>query len=337
MEDREKKTVLITGASTGVGLAIAREFMADESVHLILTARQSSLHRFEREGIVENDRLWIRPLDVTNRQQQIDVVFEIEETFGGVDLLINNAAITYRTVTEYTTPQERRHQMAVNYEGPMELATLVLTKMRERRSGQIIQISSAAGLVSMPTMGIYASSKHALEASSEALHFEVRPFDIKVSLVIAGFINSPAYTKSVVGAISRLAQQSPTDCYYPHFKYMNAMIARFMRWAVATPESVAKTVVQLSNRKRAPLRVLATWDARLMWWFRRFIPHPVAIWLTYQLLPNIRRWRGKRSDTSMSGEFRAITRAEKAKLLRGRAHRRKRRTRRIGEVQTKSR
>lgn len=329
MEDKTKRVVLITGASTGLGLAIARELMAHESVHLVLTAREQSLHRFESEGISESERLWIRRLDVTERAQQVDVVFEIEKHFGAVDVLINNAAITYRTVAEYTTSEERQHQMSVNYRGPMDLATLVLTKMREQRSGQIIQISSAAGLVSMPTMGVYAASKHALEAASEALHFEVRPFEIKVSLVIAGFINSAAYKKSVVGTISRMAQHMPTDCYYPHFTHMNAMIGRFMRWAIATPETVAKTVVNLIGRKRAPLRVLATWDARLMWWFRRFVPHPVAIWLTYQLLPNIRKWRGKQTDSSLSGEFRAIAASEKKGLLRRRSRRRHKSTRRL--------
>lgn len=311
MKNPTRKVVLITGASVGLGLAIARELLKDPSLHLVLTARPSSLPRFARADIYENDRIWLRALDVTVHQDMVDVVYEIEEAFGGVDLLINNAALTYRTVTEYTTPEERREQMEVNYEGPMALTTLVLPRMRERRRGQIIQISSAAGLVSMPTMGVYAASKHALEAASEALHFEVRPFGIRVSLVIAGFINSPAYTKAVVGEMSSQAEKIPTDCYHPHFKHMNSMIARFMRWAVATPESVAETVVQVADRKRVPLRVLATWDARLLWWFRRFIPHPVAIWLTYRLLPNIRKWRGKDSDTSVSGEFRALTSKQK--------------------------
>jgi hypothetical protein len=99
------------------------------------------------------------------------VVHEIEEVFGGVDALINNAGITYRTVTEYATRTELAHQMVVNYEGPMALTALVLPMMRKRRSGRIIQISSARGLAAMPTMGLYSASKFALEAGSEAMYY----------------------------------------------------------------------------------------------------------------------------------------------------------------------
>jgi short-subunit dehydrogenase len=182
--------------------------------------------------------------------------------------------------------------MAVNYEGPMALAALVLPRMRERRSGRIIQISSAGGLVAMPTMGLYSASKFALEAASEAMHYEVRPFGVHVSLVLPGFIHSSGYLKSIVGDISKRATNDPGDPYYPHFTNMNRLIERLMRLARATPESVAHRVIKTMNRKRPPLRVVATWDARLLWWFRRFAPHAFNIWFTYRMLPEIRRWRG---------------------------------------------
>jgi hypothetical protein len=180
--------------------------------------------------------------------------------------------------------------MAVNYEGPMALAALVLPLMRKRRSGRIIQISSAGGLVAMPTMGLYSASKFALEAASEAMHYEVRPFGVQVSLVLPGFIHSPAYRNAVVGRLSRLATDDVKDAYHAHFKYMDRFIDRMMTFTHATPESVAQRVVKTINRRRAPLRVLATWDARLLWWFRRFMPQPIYNWITYRMLPGIRHW-----------------------------------------------
>jgi short-subunit dehydrogenase len=284
--------VLLTGASVGIGLAIARLLVQDEKTHLILTARASSLGRFSELGFTQSTRLWLRALDVTDERQRRSVVHEVEEALGGIDVLINNAGITYRTVAEYATQLELSHQMAVNYEGPMALAALVLPGMRERRSGRIIQISSAGGLVAMPTMGLYSASKFALEAASEAMHYEVRPFGVQVSLVLPGFIRSPSYQQSIVGELSKRASSDQNDPYYPHFTNMNRFIDRMMRFARATPESVARRVVKTMNRTRAPLRVIATWDARLLWWFRRFAPHSVNIWLTYRMLPGRRHWRG---------------------------------------------
>lgn len=285
--------VLLTGASTGLGLALTRLLMeAESATHLVLTARSTSMKRFAEQGISESPRVWLRALDVTDGPQRQRVVREIEEELGGVDVLINNAGITYRTVAEYATSLELSHQMAVNYEGPMALAGLVLPRMRERRRGRIIQISSASGLVAMPTMGLYSASKFALEAASEAMYYEVRPFGVQVSLVLPGFINSRSYLESIVGDLSQRATREPSDPYHPHFVHMNSLIEKMMRFVRATPQTVARRVVETMNRKRAPLRVLATVDARLLWWFRRYVPHPLNIWLTYRMLPGQRSWRG---------------------------------------------
>jgi short-subunit dehydrogenase len=287
-----RRVVLLTGATIGIGLAIARQLIEDEQTHLILTARASSLNRFAESGILPSDRLWLRALDVTDEQQRRAVVQEADEMLGGIDVLINNAGITYRTVAEYATQLELSHQMAVNYEGPMALAALVLPGMRERQCGRIIQISSAGGIVAMPTMGLYSASKFALEAASEAMHYEVRPFGIQVSLVLPGFIHSPSYLQSVVGERSKRASSSQEDPYYPHFTHMNRFIDRMMRLSHTTPENIAQHVVTTMNKTRAPLRVMPTWDTRLLWWFRRFAPHRLNIWLTYRMLPGRRHWRG---------------------------------------------
>ena len=142
----------------------------------------------------------------------------------------------------------------------------------------------------MPTMGLYSASKFALEAASEAMYYELRPFRIHVSLVLPGFINSPAYLQAVVGKASRIATESSTDAYHAHFIHMDHLIGRMMSLTRATPEHVARRVIHTMNRSRPPLRVLATWDARFLWWFRRFFPQPLYVWLTYRCLSGIRHW-----------------------------------------------
>lgn len=285
-----RRVVLLTGASVGLGLAIARELIRDGSFHLVLTARAASLPRFAEVGVLPGDHLWLRALDITSARDRRTVVEEIDAELGGVDVLINNAGITYRSVAEYATHRELAHQMVVNYEGPMALAALVIPLMRERRRGRIIQISSAGGFVGMPTMGLYSASKFALEAASESMYYELRPFGVQVSLVLPGFIHSSSYLNTIVGSLSRVAKDELGDPYHLHFKNMDRLIDRLMRLTRATPETVARKVLKTLHRKRAPLRVIATWDARLLWWFRRFMPQPLYIWITYRLLPGIRKW-----------------------------------------------
>ena len=100
-------TILLTGATTGVGLALTRLLLPRERYGLILTARQAALARFAAEGVAESDRVHLRPLDVTDAEQRAAVVAEAEEEWGGVDILVNNAGIAYRSVVEHVTEQER--------------------------------------------------------------------------------------------------------------------------------------------------------------------------------------------------------------------------------------
>lgn len=284
------RTVLITGASTGLGLALARRLLREPELHLILTARASSLARFEAQGIAERSALWIRPLDVTSGEQRAALISEIETELGGVDVLVNNAGISYRSVIEHVTDEERRHQMEVNYQAPMALSRLVLPRMRARGGGHIIQISSAGGLIAMPTMGVYAASKFALEAASEAMFYEVRPFGIRVTLVLPGFINSDSFERVLLSGESRDAIRSKDNVYHLHYRHMVRFISRLMRITPATPESVARTIVKTIKRRYPPLRVPATWDTRLLWWFRRFMPQRAYHLAMYWFLPSIRQW-----------------------------------------------
>lgn len=286
-----KKIVLITGASTGLGLAIAKKLIAEKEYQLVLTARKSSLPRFEHEGIEDSDDLMVAELDVTDKHQRIALISKILDRFGKIDVLINNAGLALRSVVEDATADDRRDILDVNYISPMRLIALVLPQMRKRRSGQIINISSAAGLVGMPTMASYCGSKFALEGATEALWYEVKPWNIKVSSVIPGFINSDAFVKT------RLTTQSLNsilskgkDPYFYHYKYMEALIEWTMRHTIATPETIATKVAGLIKRKRPPLRFPVTIDAWFLHLFRRFAPRVIYHWVIFKFLPKSSRW-----------------------------------------------
>jgi short-subunit dehydrogenase len=257
---------------------------------VVLTARQSSLHRFDEQGITEQEGVWIRPLDVTDAQQRQAVVDEITARLGGVDVLINNAGVAYRSCVEHVTDSERMHQMNINFRSPIELARSVMPRMRENRSGKIINISSVGGMMAMPTMSVYSASKFALEGASEAMHYELRPWNVSVTLVQPGFMRSDSFEKVPYTILSAKAFADCTDPYHAHYVHMDRFIAKLMRWAPATPESVAKKVIKVVNSKSPPLRIYGTVNAVFFSWLRCALPRRIYTWILYRNLPKVGHW-----------------------------------------------
>jgi short-subunit dehydrogenase len=286
---RSNRVVLVTGASSGLGLALARR-LRETDFRLILTARESSLCRFEREGFRSGPSMWIRPLDVRHEEQRASIVREANERWGGIDVLINNAGVTFRCVVEHFTPECREEQMAVNFSAPMALTRLVLPRMRQKRSGRIINISSVGGMMAMPTMGLYSASKFALEGATESLWYEVRPWNIRVSLVEPGFIHSESFQNTRLTEESCQAMASAGHPYHAHYRFMSQFIARLMQRAQASPEAIAERVLQVMRAKDPPLRVPATFDAHLFALLRRLLPRRLYHRVLYAALPSIRAW-----------------------------------------------
>jgi short-subunit dehydrogenase len=235
-----KRVVLITGASTGLGLALVKELSRSDQFHVIVTARQTSLYRFEAAGISENENIWIRPLNVLHKVERDAVIQEAIQKLGGIDVLINNAGYCLRGVVEQVNETERLKQIDTNFRAPMALIRGVLPYMRKKRSGHIINISSVGGMMAMPTMSIYSASKFALEGATEALWYEVRPWKIKVCLIQPGFINSDSFKNIELTRESRKSLQDKNNPYYYHYSSMAPFIAKMMRLSPSTPQKIAK-------------------------------------------------------------------------------------------------
>lgn len=287
--DTSSLRILITGASTGIGLALAHDLLAGRH-RLILTARESSLARFAEAGIAPSERVWLRALDVTSNEQRRAVVAEANARWGGIDVLVNNAGIAFRSVVEHVIEPDHLAQMDVNYNAPMELTRLVLPRMRAQRWGRILNVSSVGGMMAMPTMSVYSASKFALEGASEALWYEVRPWNIHVSLIEPGFIHSDAFEHVRWTGLSSASKEALSDPYHNHYFYMEGFLTRMMRLSRATPKSVARTVMRTIEAKRPRLRVSATLDAHVFAWLRRLLPRPLYHWALYRSLPRVREW-----------------------------------------------
>ncbi|MBK7643744.1 MAG: SDR family NAD(P)-dependent oxidoreductase [Planctomycetes bacterium] len=281
--------MLVTGASTGLGLALVRRLVQTEH-RLVLTSRKESLARFAQAGITENERIRIRALDVTVLEQRLGLVEELERELGGVDVLVNNAGAMYRAVLEHLSDIEQFVQLDVNYLAPMDLARLVLPHMRAQRFGKILNVSSVGGMMAMPTMAGYSASKWALEGATEALYYEVKPWNIDVTLVEPGFVRSDSYRNVRFTDQSSRSRDDVHEAYHAHYEEMGPFIARMMKLARATPDHVARKIVRVLHQRHPPLRAPATLDAYLFSGMRRFLPRRVYHWLLYRTLPNVTRW-----------------------------------------------
>ena len=279
----------MTGASAGLGLAIAKRLMSGP-YRLILTARRESLHRFAESKIFASEKIWIRPLDILVPEDRIKVVMEITQVWGGLDVLVNNAGFTFRSVLEHVQQEDLLQQMITNFWAPMEMVRLALPGMRSRRKGKIINVSSVGGMMAMPTMSVYSASKFALEGASESLFYEVRPWNISVTLVEPGFIKSDSFMKVRYTALSDYSVHNPSEAYYGHYHFMTEFIEKVMRLSMSTPDRIARKIEKVIQSKNPSLRVTATPDALLFDLIRRFLPRDFYHWFLYRCLPHANLW-----------------------------------------------
>ena len=289
-QKKQKRTVLITGASSGLGLALTKELVGSGEFRVIATAREQSLDRFKGEGLLENENLFIRPLNVLIKSERDAVIKEANEKWGGIDVLINNAGYCLRGVVEQVNETERLKQIDTNFRAPMALIRGVLPSMRKKRAGHIINVSSVGGMMAMPTMSIYSASKFALEGATEALWYEVRPWKINVCLVQPGFINSDSFKNVKLTPESRKSIRDKNDPYFYHYDSMAPFIAKLMKSSPATPDKIAKKIHRIIQTEDPPLRVPVTLDAYVFGLLRKFLPRSWYHALMYYLLPRVFRW-----------------------------------------------
>lgn len=283
--------VLVTGCSSGIGLALAELLYKEQNYRVIVTARAGSLGRL-KERFQENEHFWIRELDVTDESKRDELIREIAIAWNGVNILINNAGVSYRAVVEHMNVAEEQHQFDVNYFGAVGLIRSVLPQMRKLGRGKIINVSSVSGMLAMPTMGSYSASKYALEGLSEALWYEVRPLGINVSLIQPGFVRSKSFLNVIYSAQSD-PEHGAEGLYADYYQHMTPFIERLMGFSFTTPASVAQKVLKTMKKKNPPLWIPATFDAKVFYYLRRFVPRRILLELLFATLPKVRLWAKK--------------------------------------------
>ncbi len=187
--DWSRQTVLITGASSGIGRALALE-LDRRGAQLVLAARRLEALAAVRAACRDPARHHLLALDLENPEALPTKAAEAERLAGPIDILVNNAGISLRGRIEETDIAVDRRIMEVNYFGSIGLTKALLPGMLARRCGQVVVISSIVGHISTPMRSAYAASKHALHGWFDALRAEVHDQGIRVTLVLPGYINT---------------------------------------------------------------------------------------------------------------------------------------------------
>jgi NAD(P)-dependent dehydrogenase (short-subunit alcohol dehydrogenase family) len=264
------RAVLITGCSSGIGRATA-ERLAERGWKVYATARDpGSIDDLAGRGCET------LALDVTDEQSMRTAVSAVEAAEGAVGALVNNAGYSQSGAVE-TVPLERlRAQFETNVFGLVRMCQLVLPAMRRRRGGRIVNVSSMGGRLTFPGGGAYHATKHAVEAISDALRFELRGFGIDVVLIEPGLIRT-RFGETAVGSIDAAAGTDRDDDPYATFNAaVGAATAGAYEGPLARlgggPETVARTIERALSAPRPRTRYPVTPSARLILLQRRMLP-----------------------------------------------------------------
>src|ERR671913_8670 len=261
------KAVLITGCSSGIGWATA-ERLADVGWRVYATARDvAKIAALAQRGCE------LLSLDVTDEDSMRTAVDEVERREGAVGVLVNNAGYSQSGAVEAVPMEKVRRQFETNVFGLARMCQLVLPGIRRQGYGRIVNVSSMGGKLTFPGAGYYHATKHAVEAISDALRFEVQGFGIKVSVIEPGLIRTD-FAETAVGSMDDSDGENP----YAGFdeSVAKATAENYGRGPFARlgggPEAVAEAIDHAVSVRSPRSRYAVTPSARLFLRLRRLLP-----------------------------------------------------------------
>ncbi len=274
------KTVLITGASSGIGAATARYFM-EKGWNVAATMRSPSTTSSIKENEWKTAENVICPrLDVTLPETIESAVQETIERFGQIDVLVNNAGYALMGPIEAVTAEQLERQFQTNFFGLVSTIQAVLPLMRQQESGTIINVASIGGRLAFPFVSPYHATKWAIEGLSESISYELSHFNIRVKIIEPGGIKTNFIDRGTAWAS------------HPDYDSMAARVKQFMGGldnSLPGPEGVAKTIYRAATDRSGRLR---------------YSPYGEAFLFLHAILPD-RLWRSLISRLMMGGKYSA--------------------------------
>jgi NAD(P)-dependent dehydrogenase (short-subunit alcohol dehydrogenase family) len=257
--------ILITGCSSGFGLLTALHFARKGDTVYASMRNTSKAGDLEKACQAEDLTIEVVQLDVTDEKSVTRAVKHIMDGAGRIDVLVNNAGIGATGPVEETDDDELKEIFETNFFGALRVTRAVLPHMRQQRAGTIVNVSSLAGRVSPPFDGIYSASKHALEAASEALYYEVHPFGVRVLLIEPG-----GFETSISGSV-RIARRFTEGSPYIELqqRFEQALTRLPTGGERGDPQVVAEAIYDAVHTEQPKLRYLVGQDAEMIGGLRR--------------------------------------------------------------------
>lgn len=259
-----EQVILITGASTGIGAALAQRLAAQYfGIQLVLAARsQEKLEQVANLCRKAGADVLVVPTDISQVEQVKALANSALKHFGRVDTLVNNAGYGQMGPVELIPPDAVQRQFQVNLIGPLTLTQALIPGMREQGGGRIINVSSIGGRIPFPFGGLYSSSKFALEGISDTLRMELEPFNIKVSVIEPGPVSTNFFDVAADGVEKAVAapQDTPYRAAFEKLKGLEKLTSS-RAW---TSERVADVIVRSLNATHPRPRYVAASNGKLL-------------------------------------------------------------------------
>lgn len=262
------QVVIITGASSGIGEATARRLAAHGARVVIAARRTERLDTLARAIDPTGSRVLVVGGDVTSDADRRKLVEATLKKFGRIDALVNNAGYGTRGPVEIVPIEAIRENFETNVFALIALTQLVLPLMRAQGSGCIVNIGSVAGRIARPLSSIYDATKHALEALTDGLRGELKPFGVRVTLIRPGFI-----VTEFIDAASKASDQY-TDKAGPYTPFLAGFRVGYqkLRHVAGVPDDIARLVEKALTRRHPAPRYSGPFHAKVFLFLKWLLP-----------------------------------------------------------------
>lgn len=268
-----KKTIFITGASSGIGKATV-ELFSQKGWNVAATMRTPE----KSKDLEKLPGVKLYRLDVHDEESIKVAIDGAVKDFGHVDVLLNNAGYAAVGVFEASTKEQAQLQFDTNVFGVMNVTRAILPHFRKNKSGKILTISSVGGRVTFPIYSLYHSTKWAVEGFMESLHYELRPFGIQVKLIEPGPIKTDFYGRS------QDLHKNPELKDYDHYMDVVYANANAAGTNAQGPEVVAAKIWQAANDHSGKMRYPVGGNAPVLIGIKRFLPHGIFVGMVRNII-----------------------------------------------------
>ena len=269
------QVVIITGASAGIGEETARRLVRGGAKVVITARRPDRLEALARELDATGANVLAVAGDITSDADRRKLVAAALAKFGRIDGLVNNAGYGTRGPVEIVPVDLIRKNYETNIFSVIALTQLVVPAMRERGSGCIVNIGSVAGKIARPLSSIYDSTKHALEALTDGLRGELKPFGVRVTLIRPGFILTEFVEAANAVSAEVIAHAGPYEPFYKGY----GESTKTMRRIAGVPDDIARLVERALTSDNPAPRYSGPFHAKIFLLLKWILPDRMLAWV----------------------------------------------------------